>query len=146
MIMVTHRQIIEQPVERVFAFAANPENNPQWWATVLEAELASEGPLQPGSRFRELGQGPLGKIESLFEVTAYQPGKQAQYRVIKGPIPAEVTETFAAANGGTELTVRVTVQPRGLLWLLQPLLGRMIDKNWQDNLNQLKKLLEDTAS
>ena len=88
----------------------------------------------------------MGKIESLFEVAAYEPGEVAQFRVTEGPISAEVTETFTAVNGGTELTVKVAVQPRGLLRLLQPLLGRTIDKNWQGNLIQLKMLLEENKS
>lgn len=146
MIQVKHSQIIEQPVGRVFAFAADPENNPQWWATVLNTELESDSPLRQGSRFREVGQGPLGKIESVFEVGDYEPGKVVQFRVIEGPIPAEVTETFTSVSGGTELTVKVAVRPRGLLRLLQPLLGRMIDKNWQGNLVRLKKLLEENKS
>ena len=146
MIQIEHTQTIQQPVARVFAFAANPENNPRWWATVENTQLASGQPLAAGARFHEVGQAPFGKVESVFEVTEYEQARRAAFKVIEGPIPAEVTETFEAVGGGTRVRVRVQVRPRGLLRVLQPLLGRMLDKNWQKNLSQLKTILEANGS
>ena len=37
--------VINCPIEEVFTFAANIQNNPQWQSRVLEAKVTSEGPV-----------------------------------------------------------------------------------------------------
>jgi hypothetical protein len=47
-----HSVVIECPIEEVFAFTADPNNDALWESTTLEAERTSEGPLGVGTTFR----------------------------------------------------------------------------------------------
>ena len=44
--------VINRPVEEVFAFISNPENQPRWRATTLEMSRTSSEPLGVGSIFK----------------------------------------------------------------------------------------------
>ena len=38
-----HRSLtVARPVETVFAFAADPRNNPEWWKPVISVEVLSD--------------------------------------------------------------------------------------------------------
>jgi uncharacterized protein YndB with AHSA1/START domain len=62
---------IERPVEEVFAFLANPENDPQWRRGVLDIRRVSgEG---AGAVYEQGVKGPMGRriaadIEALDEL------------------------------------------------------------------------------
>lgn len=146
MIRIEHDQEIGRPIDAVFEFAANPENNPRWWAPVQEARLLAEGPVATGSRFEEVGRTPLGQTTSEFEVASYDAPHEVQFRVVEGSVPAIVTERFEAQNGSTRVHVTVQVQPKGLMRLAQPLLRPMLDRMWRGNLRELKRVLEEPAS
>ena len=141
MIQIEQSIVVKRPLEEAFAFAADPENNPKWWPGVLEDKLLTAGPIQKGTRFREVAKEPWGTIEHMAEVTVYEPPRQMTYKAVSGPFPAEVTETFASVEGGTRVTLTVHVQPRGLLKLLQPLLRRTLRQTLQGNLVRLQNLL-----
>jgi len=142
MIQIEQSHVVKRPVEHVFAFAAHPENNPKWWEPIVDSKLLTAEPIQKGTRFREVGKSPMGPVETVFEVTVYEPPRQATYKVVSGPIPAEVIQTFEPVEGGTRLTVRVQLQPRGLIGLLLPLMRRRLSQSWKRSLVTLQGLLE----
>ena len=142
MIHIEQSIVVKCSVEEGFAFAANPENNPKWWSKVVEDKLLTAGPIQKGTRFREVAKEPWGTIETVAEVTVYEPPQQMTYKAVSGPLPAEVTETFEPVEGGTRVTITVHVQTRGLLKLLQPLMRRTLRQTLQGNLVTLQRLLE----
>ena len=142
MIHIEQSIVVKRPIEEVFVFAAHPENNPKWWPGVLEDKLLTAGPIQKGTRFREIAKEPWGTIEHIAEMTVYEPPRQMAYKAVSGPLPAEVTETFEPVEGGTRVTITVHVQSRGLLKLLKPLMRRTLRQTLQGNLVTLQRLLE----
>ena len=52
MIDIEDSVIINQPVEKVFAFATNLENNICWQSDVILSEQTSEGPFGRGATYR----------------------------------------------------------------------------------------------
>jgi hypothetical protein len=47
-----HTVVIDRPVEEVFAFATDPNNDSLWQSTTLETEQTSEGAVDVGTTFR----------------------------------------------------------------------------------------------
>ncbi len=47
-----HNVVIERPIEEVFAFVTDPNNDPLWQSTSLETEQTSEGPVDVATTFR----------------------------------------------------------------------------------------------
>src|SRR5215208_1276216 len=54
-IQVDQSVVIERPLEEVFAFLADPENDAQWTPMVTETRKTSEGPLGVGTRYEQSG-------------------------------------------------------------------------------------------
>ena len=50
----TETAVIEKPIDAVFAFAANPQNDPLWSPAVAEARQTSIGSLGIGTTFQQM--------------------------------------------------------------------------------------------
>ncbi|HEX6306409.1 MAG TPA: SRPBCC family protein, partial [Anaerolineales bacterium] len=79
--------VINQPVEDVFAYYTDLENETQWRIGVLELETTSEGPIGVGTTTREVTQFLGRRIENTAVVTEYEPNKVVAMETTSGPIP-----------------------------------------------------------
>ena len=61
MVKIEVSAVIDRPVEDVFAFMSNPENDPQWQSDTAETKITSQGPMGVGTTYlpgRGLFSGP----------------------------------------------------------------------------------------
>ena len=142
MIRIEHSVVINRPVEDVFAFVANVENNPQWQSGVLEAHKTSQGPAGVGSTGIEVRKFMGQRIESSFEVTEYEKNTKFSFKITSGPIPMEGTETFESVQGGTRVHLAFQGEARGLFSLTEPIMGQMLRRLIKADCSNLKDLLE----
>lgn len=138
---------INRPVEEVFSYTSNPENFPQWAATVREVrqDARGGGPLnREGERFTAM-QNALGRrFEAPFEVIDYEPNRRYAHRSREGhPVPVTMDFTFEPVSSeGTRFTPRIEADPGGFFGLVGPVLERVIRRQMRTNLETLKDLLE----
>jgi len=136
---------INRPVEEVFSYTSNPENFPEWAATVREVRQdAPGGPLREGERFTATQQALGRRFEAPFEVIDYEPNRRYAHRGT-GEHPVPVTMVFAyepLSSDGTRFTPRIEAEPGGFFRLVEPVLERAIRRQMRTNLETLKDLLE----
>jgi uncharacterized membrane protein len=137
--------VINRPIEEVFAFAGNVENNPQWQSGVLEARVTSEGPMGVGTTYRYVSQLLGRRIETDGEITEYEPNRKYSFKSTSGPFPIEGGFTFEATEGGTRVTLAVEADMGGFFKMAEPLVVRTIKKQFQTDVSTLKDLLEAQA-
>jgi uncharacterized membrane protein len=138
-----HSVVINRPVEEVFAFATDPNNDPLWQSTSLETEQMSEGAVDVGTTFRNTSKFLGRRIESSFEVTENEPPHKQCVRVISGPIPGSGCYLFESADGGsTRFTQTFEAEVGGFFRLAEPLVGRALRRQMQADMETLKDLLE----
>ena len=142
MVKVELEVIINRPIEEVFSFMSNVENDSQWSTGAVETKLTSEGPIGKGSTFEEATMFLGRKIEMTGEYTEYIPNKKFVCKSISGPFPAEGSYTFEEVDGGTKVTATIEVEPRGFFKIAEPLLIRMFKRQSEAELANLKDLLE----
>ena len=82
-----HSVVIRRPIEEVFAFASDPDNDALWESTTLEAEQTSEGPVDVGAMLRNTTKFLGRRFDTSYELTEYEPSRKQCYRVTTGPIP-----------------------------------------------------------
>jgi uncharacterized protein YndB with AHSA1/START domain len=137
--------VINRPVEEVFAFISNPENQPRWRATTLEMRRTSSEPLDAGSilsgRFTFLGR----PFEGNLEIIALKPHRTYTARMVGGPFPLEARYTLDQAEGGTHLTLVIEGQPGGFFKLAEPLVVSLAKRSYEADLHNLKDMLEAQA-
>lgn len=142
MIDFTVETQIARPVADVFAYATDPDRLPTWQTNTVSATRQDDGPYGVGSRLREVHRAPGGKeLESIVEVTEYAPGRVFALEVKEGT-PIHARMTFDPAEGGTRVRFRAYGQLTGAMRLAQPLLGRVLRKQFTEQVATLKRVLE----
>ena len=136
---------INRPVEEVFAFTSNPENEPLWRSELLEMEQTSEGPIGVGTTYREVMQFLGRRIESTAEITKYEPNNMIAMKSTSGPLAFELTGTYQPVEDGTELTFEVEAEVGGFFRVAEPLVARMGKRQMETQLANIKDLLEAQA-
>ena len=134
--------VIGRPVEEVFDFATDPENEPLWQSTTLETEQTSEGPLGVGATFRNTSKFLGRRIESTYEVTEMERPRRQCVRIVSGPIPGSGCYLFEPAEGGTRFTQTFDAEVGGFFSLAEPLVARAIRRQTEADMATLKDVLE----
>jgi uncharacterized protein YndB with AHSA1/START domain len=139
---------INRPVEEVFSYTSNPENFPQWAATVREVrqDAPGEGGLRnrEGQRFTAMQQALGRRFEAPFEVIDYEPNlRYAHQSRERHPVPVTMHFTYEpVSSAGTRFTPCIEAEPGGFFGLAGPVLQRAIRRQMRTNLKTLKNLLE----
>ena len=138
-----HTVVIERPVEEVFAFATDPNNDTLWQSTSLETEQTSEGPVGVGTTFRNTTKFLGRRIESTYEITENEPPHKQCIRITSGPIPGSGCYLFEPTDdGSTRFTQTFEAEVGGFFRLAEPLVGRAIRRQQETDMATLKDLLE----
>ena len=145
MIKLEFETTIKKPVEEVFAFLANPENETKWQPDLLSAKLTSNGPVGVGAEGCDVRKFMGKETVTTWRVTEFVPNRKMTFKVIAGPMPFQGTYDFKSANGGTKLIYRVQAETSGASKLLEPLVSRMVKGQGEKQMTALKQALETDA-
>lgn len=137
--------VIDRPIDEVFEFVSNPENDSQWQSGVLESGQTSEGPMGVGATSREVRQFLGRRIESTVEITEYEPKRKIGFKSTSGPIPFKVAYMFEPVEGGTKLSTVGEAEPGGFFKMAEPIAMRMFEREMKGNFANLKDILEAQA-
>ncbi len=141
--MIEHTATVHlnRPVEQVFAFVSDTHNLHTWQSNLIESQQLSAGPIQAGTRIREvrrLGRRP-SQIEA--EMTVFEVNKRFATQTVTKP-SVMVSYEFEAEDGGTRLTYTFTMLTHGMMWLLQPLIAGAIKRQTRSDFQRLKHVLK----
>jgi hypothetical protein len=75
-------------------------------------------------------------------VTVFEPNKRFMQKVISGPIPFEIIETFDPDVNGTKLTVLTHGEPGGFFKLAAGMVQKQLESQLQSDIERLKNVLE----
>ncbi|MBV9942235.1 MAG: SRPBCC family protein [Solirubrobacterales bacterium] len=77
--------VIDSARDDVFAFLADPENDPQWRSGVLDLKRVSGNGI--GARYAQGVKGPGGRrIPADIEITELTPGESIAFQTVTGPV------------------------------------------------------------
>jgi uncharacterized protein YndB with AHSA1/START domain len=134
---------IARPPAEVFAYIADPARLPTWQTNTVSAVPEGGGPIGPGTRLREVHRGPGGReLESLVEVSEFEPPRTFGLRMLEGPLPMHAHITLEPSRRGTRMAFTVHGQPTGAARLAQPLLRLVLKRQFRRHLATLERVLE----
>lgn len=133
---------IDRPVSEVFGYTHDLSDNALWQTTLVEIEPLFEGPIAVGSQWREVRKFIGKRIETVLELTEYEPNVHSAVRMVSGPVPLSGTYEYQAVNGGTRFTVAGELDAHGFFKLAEPVFARITGRELESNLGHLKDLLE----
>ena len=95
-----------------------------------------------GSKYTEVRKFMGQEMKSILEITAIEPNSLWAAKVVKGPVPYEVTVKFEPSNGGTRMTTHVDGEPTGFFKLAEGAIKGQLEKSIEEDGKRLKGILE----
>lgn len=128
--------------EKVFAVATDFGKAASWQAGIVEAKVTSDGPLDAGTTYAWT-QKILGQtMETRGEVTVWNPPTAYEWQAVKSPFPLSGGLKFQAEGRSTLVAMFFDAEPGGFFKLAEGMLKSQVEKQLDDNLQTLKKVLE----
>ncbi len=131
--------VINRPIDEVFDYLTDLDNAPSWSVDLVEVHY--DGALREGATgvdVRRLG-GKL--VEMPWTVTAFARPRTVVLAYTR-PLAATATFLLESAEGGTRLTCRTQLAPRGAWRLLAPVIAREARRTDATQFAHVKRILE----
>ncbi|MEP6583196.1 MAG: SRPBCC family protein [Ginsengibacter sp.] len=143
MVDVTTKIIINVPVNKVSAYAADPGNAPQWYKNIKSVEWKTPKPIGVGSRVAFRAKFLGKELAYIYEIEKYIPGQYLIMRTSEGSFPMGTTYQWESVDDSTCLmTLRNTGKPSGFSKLLSPFMAMAMKGANRKDLKLLKSILE----
>ena len=133
---------INRPIEEVFEYVTNPENNTEWLSGVLNARSESRGPVAVGARSTQERQFLGQRIKTTFEVVEFVHNKKLVYKTHSGPLKFEGEITFESIEGGTEVGIVAEAETRGFFKKAEKIASGSAQRQMETDFATLKAILE----
>jgi carbon monoxide dehydrogenase subunit G len=132
---------VNRPVEKVFAWLTNPENQGKFDKSSLKMETLTPGPWRTGTQIRELRDLGGRKTEVLSEVADLEQNRRFVIRSKAGPEWLG-TWLFESEGAGTRLRWTGKLGMKGFARLFEPLIGRQMRSQIDQQFANLPRLIE----
>jgi uncharacterized membrane protein len=139
MINIEKSIVINKPVEQVFAYVSDGSKASSWQGGL---EAVENPTTEVGSHYTEVRKFVGREMRSVLEITAFEPNTLWASRVVKGPVPYNVSAKFAPQEGGTRLTLRLDGEPTGFFKMAEGMVKGQLEKSMEEDLSRVKGILE----
>lgn len=132
---------VNRPVEKVFAWLTNAENQAKFDKSSLKMEALTPGPWRTGTQFRELRDLGGRKTEVLSEIAELETNRRFIIRSKTGPDWLG-TWIFEPDGSGTHLHWTGQLTMKGFARLLEPIIGKQMRSQITQQFARLPQLIE----
>lgn len=141
MIQISNSIEINRPVQEVFAFIADFENNPRW-QPVIQVTKTSNGSLGLNTTFKQrfVMLGTPYDLDGV--ITAYEPNQKISFKYASPVFLWEGGYIFEPIPSSTRVSARGTITLVGPLKFGESMLAPKIRKLVNDTAPKLKEILE----
>jgi uncharacterized protein YndB with AHSA1/START domain len=135
---------IDRPIDEVFAFLANGENDKRFSSRIIEIAKTTDGPPGVGTIFASTAKDGGIKAKHEFELTEFEAPTKIRWKELsKGPVvTVEGGYDLALAGTSTELTFFNELEGRGLGVLIAGLAVRSARRGADDFARSIKAAIE----
>jgi len=141
MIKVEKSVVILKPVEEVFNYITAEGNYTTWQAGVADV-IDADARNTVGAQFTEVRKFMGQEMRTTLQIISFEPNAKWAAKVVKGPVPYEVTVTCEASNGGTKFTTSIEGEPKGFFKIAESLVAGQLEKSITEDELKLKEILE----
>ena len=136
---------IKRPVNKVFAWLTNADNQRKFDKSSLAMDFLTPGPWRTGSQFREIRDLGGRKTEVFSEVAELELNQRFVIRSKTGPDWLG-TWMFEPEGGGTRVRWTGQMKMKGFARLLEPMIGKQMRQSIKRQFAQLPSIIEGDIS
>jgi hypothetical protein len=141
-----HSVVINRPLEQVFAFVSDLENDPPW-SGAAEMRRTSPGPVGIGTTFQQRDRLLGRRLELTLRVVGYEPNRKITLTTTSERLSFSGTRMVEPVGQDATRVTFVGGGRAGGVWkLAEPLLAAAGGRRLQTQLGRLKRLLESQPS
>ena len=143
MVDVTTQIIIKCPLNRVFEYASDPNNAPEWYVNIKSVEWRTQEILVVGSKIAFKAKFLGRQLEYVYEIVDLVSGQKLVMRTVDGHFLMETTYLWEKIDDNTtRMTLRNRGNPTGFSKLITPFMAFAMKKANQKDLKRLKEIME----
>ena len=133
--------LINQPVDKVFAYITDVRNHTAWQAGILSAQVTPAGPVALGSIYHYTTEVMGRRYESQTQVSAFEPNKKWATKTVGVPRPVETVYLFEPAGNTTKLTISMDLTG-GYPAAAEGAVRAQMQKSFDEQVLRIKKIVE----
>lgn len=122
---------IDLPLRQVFAYVADFRNAPDWQRQLASVRL-EDGPFPGGARVIEIHRFLGFQVEAGGDLVGWDPPSGFTVRGRSTRLAVESRYTFSGDDKAATVGLRLTMSPRGLARLMEPVLSRVLRSDLSD--------------
>ncbi len=138
-------RMINRPIEEVYEFLANPENNPEWMSVVIDTKRTATGPVTTGETFQHTVKFLGRTFDVTFEVVELDPPARYCVRNVGGPVGFLGTYILEPVNGHTRFTHILEGETGNLFRFGESVIERAAKRIYAADLATLNDVLEEAV-
>ena len=142
MISIEQSIHINKPIAEVFAFMSEFANDAKWQGDLVRSEKTSDGPTAVGTTGLYVQKVMGREIKNEVVVTVFEAPKRFGMKSTSGPVQFEALVNLEDMGGGTHLNLSMQGEAGGFFKVAEGLLKKELEKSFERDMANLKKLLE----
>jgi uncharacterized protein YndB with AHSA1/START domain len=133
---------VKRPVEEVFAVLSDFSKGSKWQSGEVEpAKKTSDGSIGVGTTWHAVSKVVGRKVESDITFTEFETNRKIVFTLTK-PFPVTSTVMLETVAGGTRVSQTIEAEPGGFFKLAEPLVVTMTRRQFQNDLDNLRDLMD----
>ena len=141
MITIDCSTTINRSADQVFEFVMNQENAQMWMAGWLETRATSET-TGVGATWIDVVEVLGRRVEAEYQLTELVQNRKIAFKSIHGTFPINGVYTFEPAGDAADVSFYLEGESGGFFKLADPLINRILQRQWDTNLANIKDILE----
>lgn len=137
---------IGRPIDEVAAYAADPDNAPEWYENIESVAWKTEPPLRVGSEMTFVARFMGRRLSYVYRAVEFEPMRRLVMSTVEAKFPMETTYTWTAVDDrSAKMTLRNRGGATGLMGALGPLEAIAVRRATKKDLRRLRSILESVS-
>lgn len=134
--------LIKANPSTIFTYLMDVNNRKSYIPALEEVILLDELPIRKGSRYVEVANIAGRRLKTTYQVIEYEENKHTAAKTLKSIFPIRADLDLTAVNGGTELTISLNFQLKGIFRLGASVVKGIVEQQARGILEKIKANLE----
>lgn len=128
--------------KKIFTYLIDVKNRKAYIPALEEVIMLDEGPIRKGSRYIEIANIAGRKLETTYQVIAFEENKHTSAKTLKSIFPIQADLDLEKVKGGTNLTISLNFKLSGIFRLGSSVVKGIVNQQASSILEKIKQNIE----